>query len=241
VGRARNELDRAITLALKGRTDEALATSRGIPDGWERWLEAYAAATRGEFPRAISLAEALASNGKSRVLRVYGSITAGSALRQTGRYREAARHDRVALSLARDSSERTHALIGLAADAIGLGHASLCGRRLAEAAARAPGDDWRCAVRLDWVRTERALAIGRADGAVTAARRALRRSIEADARRHVSKSHLFLGAALRSAGKENAARQHLQRALRTARACNAGPIALVARSMLADEPLRSAR
>jgi hypothetical protein len=174
-------------------------------------------------------------------VRVYCSTTAGSALRQTSRYREAALHDRRALSLATDASERAHALIGLAADAIGLGHPSLCGRRLAEAVTVAPRDDWRCAVRMDWVRTEHALAIHRPHAAVATARRALRRSFEADALRHVAKSHLFLGAALRSAGFEVASRQELNAALRTARACDARAIARVARHMLADEQASSAR
>ena len=233
--KARSDIDRAIARAVTGRSDEAASRARRLPGGWARWIEAYGAAARGEFDRALRVAEPLAVDARDRAVRVHASITAGSALRQTGRYRAALVHDRRASVHARTASERAHALIGLAADAIGMGYTALCGRRLAEAAAVAPGRDWRCSVRLDWVRTEHSLAIGRPDAAVRSARRALRRAVEADARRHVAKSHLFLGAALGEAGREAASAQQLQRALRAARACDAGAIARVARSMLANE------
>jgi hypothetical protein len=157
-----------------------------------------------------------------------------------GKHRAALRFDRAALASAQTGAEHAHALIGLAADAIGLGRAAVSARRLAEAAEVAPKGDWRAQVRLDWVRTEHALATGRPREALLPARRALRRARREKALRHVAKSHLFLGVALAEAGEQRAAEREMSAALRGARACGAAPVADVARAMLAKSPARSA-
>lgn len=203
------------------------------------WVRAYIAGARGRFASAMRLAVSV-KDSKDRAIRVAAAITAGSALRQLGRHRAAQEHDRRALRLARTDSERAHALIGLAADAIGTGRAALCGRRLAEATALAARDDWRAQVRLDWVRTEHGLALGRPRAALHSARRALRRVRAEGARRHIAKSHLFLGVALQEAGDERAAARELNAALAGARAIGAEPIAAVARAMRARKVSRAA-
>ena len=233
--------DRAAGFALHGRfTDAERALSRARRSEEAAWVRAYIAASRGDFAKARALALPLATRARDRTIRVSAALTLGSVLRQTGKHRDALAFDRAALAAAQTDSQRAHALIGLAADAIGLGRAAACARRLAEAASVTPASDWRAQVRLDWVRTEHALATGRARAALLPARRALRRARREDAVRHIAKSHLFLGVALAEAGEERAAEREMNAALRGARACGAAPVADVARAMLARSPVRSA-
>ena len=225
---------RALGLALHGRFDDAeRALFRSRRSEEAAWVHAYIAAARGEFARARAQASPLATGARTRSIRVAAGLTLASVLRQKGKHRAARPYDRAALAAARTDAERAHALIGLAADAIGLGRAAVCAARLAEAAAVAPAGDWRVQVRLDWVRTEHALATGRPRAALPPARRALRRARREDAVRHVAKSHLFLGAALAESGDRGAALREMNAALRRARACGAAPLADVARAMLA--------
>jgi hypothetical protein len=182
----------------------------------------------------------LVTKARAQGTRAAAPLTLGSVLRQTGKHRAAGPYDRAALAAARTDAERAHALIGLAADAIGLGRAAACARRLAEAAALAPAGDWRVQVRLDWVRTEHALATRRSRAALAPARRALRCARNEDAVRHVAKSHLFLGVALAMSGNPRASERELNAALRRARACGAAPVADVARALLTRGVVRVA-
>jgi tetratricopeptide (TPR) repeat protein len=233
--------DRAADFALHGRfTDAERALSRTRRSEAAAWVLAYIAAARGDFAAARALALPLARGARSRTVRVASALTLGSVLRQTGNHRAALPFDRAALASAQTDAERAHALIGLAADAIGLGQAAVCARRLAEGAEVAPKGEWRAQVRLDWVRTEHALAVGRPREALLPARRALRRARREKALRHVAKSHLFLGVALAEAGEQRAADREMNAALRGARACGAAPVADVARAMLSASPARSA-
>ena len=229
--------DRAAGLAMHGRFEDAERALARARSDQAHWVMAYIAACRGDFIEARALVEPLATGARARAIRVASGLTLGSVLRQTGKHRAALPFDRAALASARTDAERAHALIGLAADAIGVGRAAVCGRRLAEAAAVAPIEDWRAQVRLDWVRTEHALATGRPNEALMPARRALRRARAEKARRHVAKSQLFLGVALAESGKQHAAERELNAALRGARACGAAPIADVARAMRARSRL----
>ena len=232
---------RAAGFALHGRfidAERTLARSRSSEDA--TWVHAYIAAARGDFAAAGALAQPLATGARTRTVRVASALTLGSILRQTGRHRAALPFDRAALAASQSDAERAHALIGLAADAIGLGRVAVCARRLAEASAVAPAGDWRVQVRLDWVRTEHALAAGRPREALPPARRALRRARREKALRHVAKSHLFLGVALAEAGEQHAAEREMNAALRGARACGAVPVADVARAMLSKSPALSA-
>ena len=226
--------ERAIAAAFAGRfaIAERFAErfSAEDPEG-SRWLLAYVAAARGDFPAAEYLAEPLARRARDPEIRVAASLTLGSVLRQTGRHRLARAHDLRAARLATTPAARAHAFIGLAADSVGLGDAGGCARRLAEAAAVVPRGDWRARVRLDWVRAEHALLTGRPRIAARAAARALERSKTAGARRHEAKSSLFLGAALAAAG-DPGCRKALRDAERVAKRVGATPIARVARELL---------
>jgi hypothetical protein len=190
------------------------------------------ACARGEFTRAIALAEPLARRAADRSVRVSASLTLASALRQTDRHRLARPHDERALRLATDKAERAHALIGLAADAVGVGDRPACERRLRQAAEAAPRGDWRVWVRLYWVRAEHALLADDPRHAARWAALALARAKRAGAARHVAKSLLFLGVALDAAGDARA-RRPLTEAARAAARLGAEPIAAVAHDVLA--------
>ncbi len=151
-------IERAADLAYHGRLREAaLALDRSArSDADAMWLRAYLAAASGDFPNAERLAR--------RILRrtrldpgsaARASVTLGSVLRQTGRHAEARIVDNAALSAVRGAEDRAHLLIGLAADAVGLGEFAAvdAALRVVPGAAR----QWRIRVRLLWVRSEREL------------------------------------------------------------------------------------
>jgi hypothetical protein len=141
--------------------------------------------------------------------------TQGSFLRQLGWHTLARRWDGRALTLAGDDAEAgTDALVGLAADALGVGRfaaaASLLGRvdTLVGRAGR------RLAVRRSWVAAELAMATGAGSTAVRHAEAAAELAAEpvfpplagAVSERHRVKSQLVLAAALCSAGDLDQAR-----------------------------------
>jgi hypothetical protein len=99
------------------------------------------------------------------------------------------------------AAARVDALLGLAADAIGLADLELADRllRLAEPAA-AEHPSWRPGVRWHWVRAELALSQNRPEPATDWARPALARATQAGAVRHQVKSALVLAAAEAGAG-----------------------------------------
>jgi tetratricopeptide (TPR) repeat protein len=182
----------------------------------------------GDFGRALAIALPLFRSCDDPVVKTRAAVTAGSALRQLRRYDEARSIETAALRAA-PARERAHVLIGLAADAVGVGDARTCARRLSEAARALPARDWRARVRLDWVRCERALLTGDAVAAVAFARSALRRSLRAGAVRHEAKSLLFLGVSLRTAARGDEGRRALRKAEQRARSCGATHLARVAR------------
>ncbi|HEV2686172.1 MAG TPA: hypothetical protein VGW79_06005, partial [Actinomycetota bacterium] len=219
---SRQAVARATEFAFHGRFTDAIAELEGAPVSEQsQWVRAYVASSRGEFSRARALAAPLAESARARPVRVAAAITLASVLRQTSRHASAERWDRAALDEAHSDAERAHALIGLAADAIGRGHVSACEARLAEADALGLDGDWRVQVRRDWVRVERALTAGRPRDGLVPGRRAVTRARKSDASRHLAKSRLFYGVALADAGFPAAAERELNAALRGARACGA--------------------
>ena len=96
---------------------------------------------------------------------------------------------------------RIDALVGLAADAIGLGDPGGAERLLAAAApALAAHPSWRPATRACWVRAELALVRGRPAAAVAPAEAALAAAGRGGSRRHVLKSRIVLAVARSAAG-----------------------------------------
>ena len=238
---SRTAVARATELAFLGRFPEALSTLHGVPSSEQSlWVRAYVASSRGRFSDARALAAPLAASARSREVRVAACVTLASVLRQTSRHAAAERWDRVALEESPSDLERAHAWIGLAADAIGRGQISACEARMAEADRLGLEEDWRVQVRLDWVRIERALTIGRPRDGLALGRRAVRRSREADALRHIAKSRLFYGVALADAGFTKASHRELTAAARGARACGAARVARVAHTVLEQKAMQAA-
>jgi tetratricopeptide (TPR) repeat protein len=221
-----SRVDEAVSLAFAGRLARARTVLGSDRSERARWLRAYLDCAEGRFGSALRRAGSLSEDARDRAVRVAASVTAGSALRQMGEHRRARAFDERALRSAATRPERAHALIGLAADAVGAGDAAGCARRLARAAEFARGDA-RAGIRLDWVRAEHALMTGDARAAARFAKRALARSRAREMKRHEAKSSLFYGVALAAAGDEEAAK-HLRTAERIARRIGAKPIATVA-------------
>ena len=231
-------LERATDLAFRGRLAAAARAleKQDPPDPGVRWLRAYIASARGDFAPADRIArEILRAPGVTASTRARTATTLGSILRQTERHAEGRDVERNALRSAKDPEQRAHLLIGLAADAVGLG-------RLADvdtALRRVPATrDWRVLVRLRWVRCERELLAGRPGAAARHAREALAIATEERAARHEAKSQLFLGAALREQARGESgdlsreAARSLRRAHVIARRIGARPIAAVAADLL---------
>jgi hypothetical protein len=238
---SRKVVARATELAFLGRFTEALNALTSVPDTEQSlWVRAYVASSRGQFSKARALATPLAASAKAPEVRIAASVTLASVLRQTSRHAAAERWDRVALEGARSDLGRAHAWIGLAADAIGRGQISACEARLAEVDRLGLEKEWRVQVRLDWVRVERALTIGRPRDGLVPGRRAVKRSREVDAVRHIAKSRLFYGVALADAGFTKASHRELSAAARGARVCGAARVARVAHTVLEQKAMQAA-
>src|SRR6478609_2065720 len=135
----------------------------------DRWLRAVAAGAQGYYGSAYTeLAELRRS--AAGPLASLGCSTQGSLLRQLGWHRLARRWDGRALALAGDDCQaRVDALVGLAADALGVGRFAVSARLLeAAGGALSAGSDppGRLAVRVSWVGAELAMATGDGSAAV---------------------------------------------------------------------------
>lgn len=194
-----SSLDRATVLAFAGRLRASTRALDTVPSSpaESRWLRAYLLAATGEFGRAERAARRALEHAQDPDLGARAAATLGSILRQTERHAQARSIESAALRRAPTRELRTHLLIGLAADAVGLGDLAAVDLALARAGAEG-GKGWRIAVRLRWVRCERELLAGRPAAAARWARSALAASEKAGAQRHVAKSLLFLGAASRA-------------------------------------------
>lgn len=201
------------------------------PDRWplpaattpsELWLRAVAAGGQGRYGSAYRDLAVLRRCVPAGRLASLAHSTQGSFLRQLGWHARARGWDGRALALAgADSEARADALIGLAADALGVGRfgaaATLLARADPELAAcpvRGAVPD-RLPVRRRWVAAE--LAMARGDGAI-AVRHAeeaveLARAVERPSERHRVKSDVVLAAALCSAGEIDRARSVAEAAL----------------------------
>ena len=182
----------------------------------ELLLRAVAAGGQGRYASAqADLAELLRRDPPGRWVSLAMS-TRASFYRQLGWHERARGWDGRALARAgSDSQAGVDALIGLAADALGLGRlaasAALLSRATAlldgaGAGAKAPPD--RLRIRLSWVRAELAMAAGHGDDARDHARRGVELAEQAlpALRRHRVKSDVVLAAALCSAGDLAASR-----------------------------------
>lgn len=228
----RGSIERAAGLAFAGRLGAAsrILDALHAPDDETLWLRAYLLTATGSFARAESAARSVLGRTRDPILFARAAITLGSVLRQTDRHGEARPIEATALRATLPKDLRAHLHIGLAADAVGLGRLAAVDRELGRAASMR-SREWRARVRLLWVRCERELLAGRPAHAARHARAALAAAERADARRHVAKSLLFLGAAA-AASDPSASDRALRRARASAARIGARPIERVAGELL---------
>jgi hypothetical protein len=190
------------------------------------WLRAVAAGGQGRYGCAYADLALLRSQVTAGRLASLAHSTHGSFLRQLGWHTLARGWDGRALALAGEDPEaRADALVGLAADALGVGRFAAAATLLTRAdAALADAVQSgllpelttdRLAVRRRWVGAELAMACGDGATAVTRAEEAvgLANAMTRASARHRIKSEVVLAAALCSAGAVERARAVAQRAL----------------------------
>ena len=223
-------LTRATQVAAdSSRLSEALGAS---------WLLGVCLGAAGRYGRAVTVLEPLVSRVDTPEQRVFASLAAStlaSIHRQLGRHAVARQHDEEALRAAGEHPEaRFDALLGLAADAVGLGEVDAARQRLGEAAqlAATRSDWWRQRVRLGWVEAEVALLVGDTGAATRAARAAVDLAETSGAPRHVAKGLLFLGVAQVEAGSEAVAVTTLRRAALLAEGLGTLPLQWPVRAVL---------
>ncbi|HEY8372278.1 MAG TPA: hypothetical protein VIL00_05995 [Pseudonocardiaceae bacterium] len=212
----------AARLAAFGETPERPVHAAACStDPVARWLAAVALGGRGHYAAAATVLEGLVGEADP-VLASLAASTLASHRRQLGGHAAARAWDARALRLVTGptvsegrtrlgrpdpdgmdvTGARVDALLGLAADAIGLGRVDEARRLHAVAVDTAVAAEagWRSEVRLAWVAAEVALAADDPGTAVRHAERALERTDRSVSVRHRVKSAMVLGAALATAG-----------------------------------------
>lgn len=226
-----------------------LATGAGLDReaGTASWLLGVVHAAAGRYGRAVALLEPLVgraaealdeggSEGASR--RRTGALAAtalGAIYRELGRHGDARGYDQRGLAFAGDDpTARTESLLGLVADAVGLGDEAGAEELLvsATAAVHEGPAAWRADLRLRWVQAELAQHRGDQETAMTLAAEALALAEDASSPRQVARSALFLGATSVGAGHREEAVAALHRAATLAEGLGTLPLQWPARALL---------
>lgn len=214
------------------------------PDQW--WLRAVAAAGQGRYSSARSDLAALRRHRPTAACASLSLSTEASLLRQLGGHRAAAGWDGRALALAQTAGDDpltlqagVDAVVGLAADALGVGRLAASARLLERAETMMRDADavpTRLEIRLAWVSAELAMAGGRGEDAVTHARRgvAIAEKVSPELRRHRVKSDVVLAAALCCAGSPELAREVADAALSETQTYGLVPLRWALACLLAD-------
>ena len=205
----------------------------------ELWLRAVAAGGQGRYSAALTDLDALGRANVGGALASLGCSTRASFLRQLGGHRAARGWDgRAWASAGSDVTAGTDALVGLAADALGMGRFPLSAQLLHRARdlMRAGDDsvDPRLPVRLAWVSAELAMFTGDGPAAVAHAERAVDLASNLGSARHDTKSQVVLAAALCSTGNIEASRTVADDVLVTAQRHGLIPLSWAVASLLAD-------
>ncbi|MFG1930327.1 hypothetical protein ACGFK1_06675 [Mycobacterium sp. NPDC048908] len=202
----------------------------------DRWLRAVAAGGQGHYSSAMADLDSLCRGQRVGPLVSLAHSTRASFLRQLGWHDRARRWDGLALTLAgRDVEAGADALIGLAADALGVGRFAASATALQRATAvLAEQPPPRLPVRLSWVSAELAMARGDGQAAVCHADRAVELAATLGSPRHVLKSDVIKAAALCSAGHIEAARRTADTALQVAGGLGIVPLRWALACLLAD-------
>lgn len=213
-----SDLDAAYRAIFHGRPARGLQ----ILGSWHptappaAWLAGVALGAVGRYDEARDALRPVLKHPPDRVDR-YRSLAAStyaSLERQQGRYDSAAEFDRVAAATAGGSLDaQLDALVGLTADAVGHGDLATARANLATLDAvlasappppvpsqpglPPPRDNWRAPIRRGWVACEVALLAEDPPAAVAAVLPAVTLAARRAAPRHLAKSLLFLGVAVR--------------------------------------------
>ena len=200
------------------------------------WLRAVAAGGQGRYASALADLAGVHRMQPAGPLASLAHSTRASFLRQLGWHGRARRWDGRAVALAgADLEAGTDALIGLAADALGVGRFAASATALGHAADlltdAAPA---RLPVRLAWVSAELAMARGDGATAMGHGQRAVDLAARLGSARHTLKSDVILAAALCSAGDLEAARRIADAALERSGNLGMIPLRWALASLLAD-------
>lgn len=175
----------------------------------DRWLRAVAAGGQGHYGAALDELDHIIRAGQPGPALSLAHSTRASFLRQLGGHDRARGWDGRAWLLAGDDPEAgVDALVGLAADALGVGRLATSARLLQRAGELLdPTAPPRLPVRLGWVAAELAMAGGDGAKAVAHAENAVTLADTLGSARHIVKSHVVLAAALCCAGRLDASRE----------------------------------
>jgi tetratricopeptide (TPR) repeat protein len=172
----------------------------------QRWLRAVAAGGQGRYHNALAELAQL-TRTESGSLASLAHSTRASFLRQLGWHARARGADGLAMAhRGTDPDAAADALVGLAADALGVGRFAASARLLERAQTELDEMSPRAAVRTAWVRAELAMSMGDGATAVAHAERGVAAAAEYGSTRHAIKSDVVLAAALCSAGRLDDAR-----------------------------------
>jgi hypothetical protein len=167
----------------------------------ELWLRAVVAGGQGRYANADADLASLRRTHRVGRLASLAHSTQASFLRQLGWHDRARGWDGRALAIAAaDPEASVDALIGLAADALGVGRFAASAAALRRTGGLLDGGPPRLAVRLAWVSAELAMATGQGATAVGHAEHAVELSDALGSVRHRVKSDVVLAAALCSNG-----------------------------------------
>jgi hypothetical protein len=200
----------------------------------ELWLRAVAAGGQGRYGSALADLDGVCRVQRGGPLVSLAHSTRASFLRQLGWHDRARGWDGRAMVLAgADPEAAADALIGLAADALGVGRFAASDAALLRAGELVAGSG-RQPVRLAWVSAE--LAMARCDGAtaVAHAERAVELAAAFGSARHTVKSDVVLAAALCSVGDVNGSRRVADAALQDAGRLGTIPLRWALACLLAD-------
>jgi hypothetical protein len=201
----------------------------------EHWLRAVAAGGQGRYAAALADLDAVTRCADRGPFRSLAESTRASVRRQLGWHASARPLDGRALAFAgADPDARADALIGLAADALGVGRFALSARLLDRARPDAAAGSARLPVRLAWVGAELAMATGRGADAVHLARDAVALAAPLGSVRHAVKSDVVHAAALCCAAALDDARGVADRALDAAQATGLVPLSWALSCLLGD-------
>ncbi|MEU9804802.1 hypothetical protein [Mycobacterium sp. NPDC050853] len=210
--------------------------------GEDAWLRAVALGGAGRYAAADAELDALvAPGGRTGRLASLAQSTRASLVRQLGWHAQARGLDGRALAVAgTDAEARSDALIGLAADALGLARFPLAHALLEQAEAlSAPGDvrwPWRLPLRLAWVHAELAMVSGDGPRSLRYARTAEQLAADVPSVRHQVKTAMVLAAALSSAGDFDESAAVAARGLQAATTNGLVPLRWALAAMLAGLP-----